>query len=175
MDLDTLTTGSRSQSSMNTLVIAIFWMFVAGCSGTEQSREQEVRAAVEKAGGSSLILQESRKLFASLNKQNEEIPSLERGRWLDGLPGIKSLGSMFYYGPKNGDLPSRILIRRGNNHRDIYVIELINQEEIRNAGPKSFRRIVGNIGFIEPDPAANQSQTTGSQASQTPAAAGSGR
>src|SRR5438045_510915 len=113
-------------SHMKSCAPLILCTFLAGCSPVRQAHEREVRAAVEKAGGISVILTESRKLFASLTNKSESIRFLQQGQWLDDLPGIKSLGDVFHYESKMSSLPDRIVIRRYNSHWDTYFIQLIN-------------------------------------------------
>jgi hypothetical protein len=116
-----------------------------------EAHVREVRTAVEKAGGRSAILRESRILFARLTNESDIILSLENTRRLDGLPGLKSLGDVFHYYPKGGGLPGRVLIRRHNSHWDTYFIQLVNPEEIQKSELEGFIQIVGNIGFIKRD------------------------
>ena len=83
----------------------------------------------------------------------------------DGLPGIQSLGDVFFYEP------GHIRIRVHNSHRDTYFIYLLEPGQPQ---PTGFERIAGNVGFIEPDGAANRSQPAGSETNRTSRAAGSG-
>src|SRR5205814_6478597 len=120
-----------------------------GCAPKKQAHEQEIRAIVEKAGGSSVILTESQKLFARLTNKNESILFLQHDGWLDDFPGIRSLGDVFSYSRKTSILPERIDIRHYNSHWDTYFVQVINPKELRKTQPKGFKQIVGNIGFIE--------------------------
>lgn len=85
---------------------------------------------------------------------------------LDGLPGIQSLGDVFYYEP------GHIRIRVHNSHRDTFFIYLL---EPGQAEPANFERIAGNVGFIEPNGAANRSQPVRSDTNRMSVAAGSVR
>jgi hypothetical protein len=160
--------------SMKGYVPLILCMVLAGCSPTDEAHMREVRADVTKAGGSAVILTESRTLFARVTNETDTA-FLQYGHCLDGLPAIKSLGDVFNYFPKSDTLPGRVLIRRHNSHRDTYFIQLVNPEEFQKSEPRGFRQIVGNIGFIEPASPANQSPAVGSGINQTSAAAGSDR
>ena len=62
-------------------------------------------------------------------------------RCFDGLPGIQSLGDVFYY--ESG----YVEIRVHNSHQDTYFIYLLNPEQ---PPPTNFERIAGNVGFMKP-------------------------
>jgi len=130
-------------------LLLIVCILLAGCSPTEEGHIREVRAAVAKAGGSSAILAQSRILFSRLTNETESVTLNSYGKTFDGLSGITSLGDVFSYDPKNTTLPDRVVIRRYNSHRDTYFIQFANPEEFEKSDLKSFRRIVGNVGFIE--------------------------
>ncbi len=95
------------------------------------------------------------------------MPGVGRGdSCLHGLPGIQSLGDVFYYEP------GHVRIRVHNSHGDTYFIYLLDAKQPE---PATFERIAGNVGFIEPGGAANLSQPIGLETNRTSVAAGSGR
>jgi hypothetical protein len=160
--------------SMKRHVPLILCMVLVGCSPTDEAHMREVRADVAKAGGSAVVLTESRTLFARMTNE-ADTAFLQDGHCLDGLPAIRSLGDVFHYNPKGSTLPDRVVIRRYNSHRDTYFIQLVNPEEFKKSEPRAFRQIVGNIGFIEPDGAANGSQPIRPETNLTSPTAGSRR
>src|SRR6266481_2619704 len=109
-------------------LVLIVCILLAGCSPTEEAHIREVRAAVSKAGGSSVILAQSRILFSRLTNETKSVTLMPYGKTLEGLSGITSLGDVFSYEPENTTLPDRVVIRRYNSHRDTYFIQLANPE-----------------------------------------------
>jgi hypothetical protein len=129
------------------------WMFLfpvclilIGC-GAPPSKEdhiKQVRDVIAKAGGETKILNESRILFPRCSAHVWSMPGVgPEDSCFDGLPGIQSLGDVFYYASDH------VRIRVHNSHRDTYFIYLLNPDK---PPPANFERIAGNVGFIDPEP-----------------------
>jgi hypothetical protein len=109
------------------------------------THRKQVRQAIEKAGGETNILTESRTLFLRFKQMSNSAPfHTPQEKYFQGLPGITNLGDVFYFSIQE---PDRIQIRIHNNHFDTYFIDLLNPDSPEPAG---FERIAGNVGFIEP-------------------------
>jgi hypothetical protein len=151
-------------------VFAIPFCFILmGCSHppSNEAHIKQVQRAILKAGGEAQILTESQVLFPRCSAKIWSMPGVGReDSCLYGLPGIQSLGDVFYYEP------GYVRIRVHNSHRDTYFICLLDPEQPQ---PASFERVAGNVGFIEPSGAANRSQPIRSETNQTLEAAGSRR
>jgi len=153
-------------------VLALFVCTVLiGCAPPPVSKathRKQVENAIARAGGESNILTESRTLFARLAQQtNYTLDYMSGNRYFGGLSGITNLGDVFHYDPVE---PDHVLIRSHNSHFDTYFIDLLKPDLPEPAG---FERIAGNVGFIEPDGAANRSQPIRSETNRTSSSAGS--
>jgi hypothetical protein len=161
--------------SMKTLLTTVVGIMLIGCGPPppvpKKTHIQQVQRAVAKAGGETNIANESRTLFTRLSqiKNPEPFYTTEDQRLFHDLLGITNLGDVFHYAAYE---PDRIHIRIHNSHFDTYFIDLLNPDRPE---PKGFERIVGNIGFIEPNGAANGSQPIRSETNRTSSAAGSRR
>jgi hypothetical protein len=111
-----------------------------------------VKQAIETAGGETALLNESGTLFARFaSETNFVLGTMSDDSYFRGLSGVTNLGDVFQYQPIQ---PDRIRIRIYNSHFDTFFITLANPDRPLPAG---FERIAGNVGFINPDDAANGS------------------
>ena len=164
--------------SMKTFSLIVLSMILVGCGPPppvpKHTHIKQVQGAIAKAGGVTNIINESRTLFTRLSQKKNPAPfyGAEYGAedpCFHGLAGITNLGDVFHYASYE---PDRIHIRIHNSHFDTYFIDLLNPDLPEPAG---FERIAGNVGFIEPDGAANRGQPIRSETNRTSSAAGSGR
>ncbi|MDB6065445.1 MAG: hypothetical protein JWR26_1653 [Pedosphaera sp.] len=120
-------------------------LILMGCGGAPASKAdhiKQVQQAIAQAGGEAKILAESRILFPRCLTKIWSMPGVGPEDYcFDGLPGIKSLGDVFYYES------SQIRIRVHNSHQDTYFICLLDPDKPH---PENFERITGNVGFIKP-------------------------
>jgi len=121
-------------------------IFIGCFPPSKEAHIKQVRQRITKAGGESEILKESRVLFPRCAKREWAEPGVGlKDSSLYGLPGIQSLGDVFFY--KWG----KIRIRVHNSHRDIYFIYLLDPDQPQPAGfERYFERIAGNVGFLSP-------------------------
>jgi hypothetical protein len=161
---------SQNHSSMKSILPIVACALFIGCSPPKRVSKAthiaQVQRAIVKAGGETNVVNESRTLFDRLSREDGSAPfyTLEN-RCFAGLSGMSNLGDVFYYEPES------IHVRIHNSHFDTYFIDLINPDRPIPAG---FERIAGNVGFIEPVGAANQSQPIRSETNRASPAAGSG-
>ena len=164
--------------SMKTFSLIVLSMMLVGCGPPppvpKHTHIKQVQGAIAKAGGVTNIINESRTLFTRLSQKKNPAPfyGAEYGTedpCFHGLSGITNLGDVFHYASYE---PDRIHIRIHNSHFDTYFIDLLNPDLPEPAG---FERIAGNVGFIEPDGAANRGQPIRSETNRTSSATGSGR
>ena len=107
---------------------------------SKEGHVRQVREAVERAGGEAEILKESRLLFPRCAGKTWSMPGVGReDHCLDGLPGIRRLGDVFYYAS------GVVRIRVHNNHFDTYFIFLLDPDQ---APPAVYERIIGNVCFL---------------------------
>jgi len=109
-----------------------------------ETHVKQVRKAIEKAGGETNLLTDSRTLFARLLQTADSAPFYgPEDQCFQGLSGITNLGDVFWFSKQE---PDRIHIRIHNSHFDTYFIDLLNPDLPE---PVGFERIAGNVGFIE--------------------------
>jgi len=145
---------AERRRSMKTLFAIVVTIILVGCGPPrpvpKETHIKQMQRAIAKAGGETNILNESRTLFTRLPRDAALYTA--DARCFDGLSGLTNLGDVFHFDPLH---PDRIHIRIHNSHFDTYFIDLLNPDAPQPAG---FERIAGNVGFIEPDGAANGSQ-----------------
>ncbi len=140
-------------------------LILVGCEAppSKEAHVKQVQRAIVEAGGEAKILNESRILFPRCSAKVWSMPGVRReDRCFEGLPGIQSLGDVFYYEP------GHVRIRVHNSHRDTYFIYLLNPEQPQ---PADFESIAGNVGFIKPKGVANGGQPIRSVTNRTSTAA----
>ena len=157
--------------SMKALIVMVAGMLLAGCGRppavSKATHISQVKLEIAKAGGVTNVVNESRTLFARLDLKRDTAPFVAKDECLHGLSGLTNLGDVFFFEP-----PDHVRIRIHNSHFDTYFIALLNPDL---PAPANFVGIAGNVGFIEPNAAANQSQPVASEPSPKPVASGSGR
>ena len=159
----------RLRRSIESVFPILVCATLVGCSPlpSKEAHIKQVQRAIVKAGGEAEILKESQTLFPRCSAKLWSVPGVGReDSCFHGLPGIQSLGDVFYYEP------GHVCIRVHNSHRDTYFIYLLDPEQPQ---PASFERIAGNVGFIEPGGAAQGSQPIRSETNGASSAAGSRR
>ena len=160
--------------SMKTLPAIVAIAILVGCGPPpvpKATHEQQIRRTIAAVGVTNII-SESRTLFARLSHETNASAYqmlMPGDRHFAGFSSLTKLGHPFDYASNQ---PDRISIRVYNNHHDVYSIFLLNPDMPE---PPGFERIAGNVGFIEPDGAANASQPNRSQTNSTPSAVGSRR
>jgi len=136
---------------MKRIFTIIGLIILTGCGPpppvSKETHIKQVQQAIDRAGGESNILVESRILFARLSSEtNRDVlptPMKDDPRF-EGLSGITNLGDVFTFETYQSD---RIRIRIHNSHFDTYHIVLLNPDVPE---PEGFERIAGNVGFIKP-------------------------
>ena len=159
---------------MKTFLAIVASMILLGCGPPppvpKATHVQQVQRAIAQAGVTNIV-NESRTLFTRLSHDtNSPFPEyMADNPYFAGLSGLTNLGDVFTYAPYE---PDRISIRVHNSHFDTHFVALLNPDMPEPAG---FERIAGNVGFIEPDGAANGSHPIRLKTNSTSSTAGSRR
>jgi hypothetical protein len=168
------TSGHLHCAMMSALAIAI-GLTLVGCGPPppvpKAKHVQQIQRVVAAVGVTNII-NESRTLFTRFSHETNVSAgpdSMTGSRYFAGLSGLTNLGDVFTY---ESYQPDRIEIRIYNSHFDTYFIALLNPDK---PDPAGFERIAGNVGFIEPDGAANRGQPVHSDTNQASSSAGPGR
>ena len=132
------------RSLMKAIAQLALCLILIGCGHpppkSKAAHIKQVQNAIVQAGGEAEILKESQALFPRCSKKHWARPGVgPRDHLFNELPGIQSLGDVFYYEA------GQIRIRIYNSHWDVYFIYLIDPGLPQ---PTNFERIAGNVGFM---------------------------
>jgi hypothetical protein len=129
---------------MKSAFIGLLCIGLIACTRTKAQHIEQIQRSVRDHGGEAELLKESKELFIRSPKVAWHMPGIGKEKPpLAGLPCIQALGDVFFY------QPGHMRIRVHNSHFDTFFIYLIDPDQ---PVPPNFEQVIGNVGFIQPEP-----------------------